>query len=153
MSSLASVRTAWDAVLANATLTAYSGALYNYDIVSTIGVGEINESLLMYSGQLNFAQFVFDKTHNFDMIKEVKETFDVAITYYLEMDIDGDNFHAVTDFFDDLFEVVRTELGTSWTDTIDFYTMDDVSVASDELTGKQCWVATQNYVGTNHRNL
>ena len=154
MSSLASVRTAWAAVLANSTITGYTNRLYDYDIVSTEAVSQVgHDANFMQAGYVNFAQFVFSKTHNFEMTCQVRETFNVDISYYYQVDIDGDTFKSCTDFFDDLFTVVRSELGTSWDSTIEFYTMEDVAVNPGLLTDKQVWIATQRYIGKNVRSL
>lgn len=148
MSSLSDVRTAWQEVLDNATVQGYTTNQYNYDIVNTTNESINNTSLFYIDGQLNFIQYVFTKDTNFGMIQEKTETFNVIINYYREIDIDGDNYHAVTDFFDELFEVVRSEIGYFWNDKTDFYTVGSVSVGADELDGRACWNGSLEYTGT-----
>ena len=147
MSTLASVRSAWSDVLSNATVSGYTSNIYNYDIVVTTNESVENTSLFYIGSELNFIQFAFTKDTNYKQTKEKEETFDVIISYYREIDIDGDNYHSITDFFDELFDVVRDEIGYFWSDTVDFYTIGEVSVGSDNLDGRACWSGSLTYTG------
>ena len=153
MSTLVEVRAAWNNVLSDSTVTDYTERVYNYDIINTEGVSEGHESQFMDDGYINFVQFVTTVDREFVSTNEVQEIFTVSITYYRGIDIDGDNSKSASEFFDDLFNVVRSELGTSWDSTIDFYTMESVSRLTQVIDNKNTWVATQNYVGIKNKSL
>ena len=153
MSTLVEVRAAWNNVLSDSTVTDYTERVYNYDIINTEGVSEGHEAQFMDDGYINFVQFVTTVDREFVSTNEVQEIFTVSITYYRGIDIDGDNSKSASEFFDDLFNVVRSELGTSWDSTIDFYTMESVSRLTQVIDNKNTWVATQNYVGIKNKSL
>lgn len=148
MTALSAVRTAWSNVLENATVQGYTANQYTYNIAGTTNESISNTGLFYAASQLNFVQYEFIKNQNFAQTKEKNEIFNVIISYYREIDIDGDNFRSITDFFDSLFDVVRSEIGYSWNSTIDFYEVGDVSMTTDQLDNRACWVGTCTYTGT-----
>ena len=153
MTALSAVRDAWDEVLLSSAVQDYTTNLYNYDIQPTSNKSVANSALMMLKNELNFAQFVFSKDNEFLMCKELLETFDVIISYYKEIDLNGNNYHAVTDFFDTVFSVVRSEIGTTWSSTVDYYNLNKLSLGSTELDGRACWSGTVTYTGKKTNDL
>lgn len=145
MTALSAVRDAWDAVFASSTLQSYTTNFYTYDLAATTDKSISNSALMMLNNEINFIQATFAKSSKFEMCNELLSTFNIVISYYREIDNDGTNYHAITDFFDSLLGVVLDEVGTDWDGTIDYFQPGDVTLGVANLDSRDCWTGRVQY--------
>jgi len=157
MSTLSQVRTAWSSVLSSSNLTSYTANLYKYPLVDIATESTRQEGLARVYGDINFAQFVFSKNEQFSLVRCITQEYQVEISYFLAANTAtiGDNYAKVTDFFEALFGTIRSTIGTTWSNTVDFFEYDTEmpSITSTDINGDPVWVGTYTVTGVKQINL
>ena len=120
MSTSAQVQAAWlAAIWQNATMLAITDKMYGFDITT---VSEKETARLSYQGKINYFQYLVKRaTKVTGTNSQALYTFTVDVTYTRAHDVKGDSWTAVRDAFETLTGLVRSSLGATWTQTVDFW--------------------------------
>jgi hypothetical protein len=154
MSTSAQVSTAWgSAIFAHASITAFSTQIYNFDIADD--KSEAQEVLFRNSQAISFIQYLTVRGEKFGETSETLgrvATYDyqVQISAYRTADINGVNWAAVRDLFDTLFPLVISELGTTWSSTVDYWRPQDGAARIEQILidDTPVWRGTKSFFAT-----
>lgn len=125
MSTQAAVRAAWAAgVWANASVTAITPKIYDFDIESLARVSRAHGAKLYHNQKINFFQYTVARSWRFDLTaSHTVSEYVVTIRYYRDAqeDFTGTAFNAIASAFETIISTVSSGLGTSWTGTVEYY--------------------------------
>lgn len=148
MSTAAEVATAFGAVFTNSSIKALTNKYYSYDVTQN---SERELTDFYYQTEVNFFTYLVTRSQVFAMTKKAEYKFNVEVNYYRYKDPAGANYQAVRSAFDTLFSAVRSDLGQTWTSTVDFWRTQDgppdistVNIGNDECyRGKYIFTGSQ----------
>lgn len=139
MSTSALVEAAWSTVFANAAMQAISSKAHAFDVTQD-SEHEI-EKLYDASNSINFFTYLVKRSAEFKVTGAILYSFEVEVTYYKEQDTSGAAWTAVRNGLETLFSQVRSEIGTQWDSTVDFWRPQqgapEISVVT--LDDAPCW--------------
>lgn len=124
MTTSSDIETAWNtAVWAHADITDYTTQIYQYPISKD---SETEAARYYYNQEINFIEALtvrdeFSQETTRILGRANTYRFTVTVNYFREIIPEGTAYQAVRDFFETLADTVRTELGRTWTSTVDFY--------------------------------
>lgn len=122
MSTSAQVQAAWKTgVFDNATIQAITENAFGYEISDE---SEFESARLFEDTEINFFQYLIGRgQRHAASIAYAGQTviydYVVEITYILEADPQGANWTIVRDAFDTLWSVYASNLGSTWSSTVD----------------------------------
>ena len=151
MTTIAQIKSAWSAAIwTNATITAMTDKIYAYDI-TTDSTKEFAK--LRYQQQINAFTYEVFLAEQMRIMGQIKQQFDVKVTYYLQADVAGANHALVLSRFETLNGLVRSSLGSSWTSTVDYHQFQEapVELSQTVLEGFPVWKGI--YIYTGFKNL
>lgn len=123
MSTAAQIRTAWaNNVWNNASITAITTKIYDREMPKDITGAQTTNSQkerLLYSYKYNFIEYVITKHDDGGAIGQRKYSYDVNVLVNRQTDNDGTEHNACIDTLNTIFNVVNTNLGTTWQGTVD----------------------------------
>lgn len=154
MSTSAQVSAAWAAaIFAHPSVTAFSTQIYNFDIADD--KSEAQEVLFRSSQAISFIQYLTVRGEKFG---ETAETlgrvatydFQVQVSAYRVADINGANWAAVRNLFDTIFPLVISELGSTWSSTVDFWRPQDGAARIEQILidDTPVWRGTKSFFAT-----
>jgi hypothetical protein len=132
LSTSAQVQTAWEsAIWQDATILEITDAIFPFDVTTE----SESETGRLYSGQeLNYFQYTIRRSSQIVALGQIEHQFTVDVQYTRQSSPDGDNWQLVRDTFDTLFDLVRDELGASWTNTVDFWRPQEGAAEITQIT-------------------
>jgi len=147
MSTSAEVEAQWlDKVFKYDSIKTISPKAYPFEVTEE---SEKEVSRLYHAGEINFWMYLIARSHEFQVTNRLTYNFTVELSYYREMDPEGENWTAVRDNLETLFGVVRSSLGNTWQSTVDFWRpqagIPNISLV--KLGGKQVWRGVYIYTG------
>lgn len=146
------IRSAWNtAVWSHATIQAMTTSIYNYDITQQ---SSKETDKFFFSQEINFFTYITTRRQvptggGLGANKQRMYEHDVLVRYYRQYDTTGSNFNAVIDNLESLENIVRTQLGTKWSDNVTFYRLMESGNQPElvELINQPVWLGTQLYRG------
>ena len=158
MSTSAQVRTAWNTgVLQHASMQAITNKIHLFEVIDD---SEKSLELCRYNQEINFAQCLIARGQNYAESSQpagtsVQYNYQVEITYIREANPSGSNWTATVDFFDTLQALVVTQLGVTWSSTVDYHRPQDGTPAIESVTFDNvlCWRGTYRFAATKYTSL
>lgn len=149
MTTSADIEDAWADVWDHADILALTDKIHLYQIT----LESETEIAKLYSGtEVNFFEVLTARTQQSmqtatTLGETVNYKFLVEINYYRELDTDGTNFRAIRDAYETIFDLVKSELGNDWSNTVDLWHPDEgyPSITETTLNNKKCWKGTHRY--------
>ena len=155
MTSSASIRAAWKTgIFNNAAILAITPKAYAFDIIANIA--SISEdSLLYHEQQINFFTYIASRKSETGSIRgsntaASRFSHTIEITYNLKKDIgEADfNYNALIDRLEIVDDLVLSELGKTWSSTVDYYELTEFSPPTlKTLEDREFWSAGYTYTG------
>jgi hypothetical protein len=158
MTTLATVRSAWsDNVWANATVRAFTEQIHDFDPTQSLPIEDAQVQIhnTHYQTRVNCIIYLTSRTSEYLLSNQVRHLFPVLIRYYLEKDAKEDNYNTLLDRFEAIDGVVLSGLGVTWNSTVDYSSPQEgaVSVTTQVIDSRPCWVGEYTYTGTITENL
>lgn len=160
MSTSSDVQAAWDtSIWANSTITAYTEQIHGYALTEK---SETELKRMYFDSELNFIQSVVGRGVNYGsgatmLGGVIQYDFIVEVSYFLTNDIDssGDNWITVRDFFEDLLDVVRSDLGNTWSNTVDYWKpqAEPAEIIEVRIGDESAWRGTYKFFATQQISL
>lgn len=150
MSTQSQVRSAWNsAIWSNATITAITPNIFNYDVLREYQTSVKEYAALKHVQETNFITYIVSRAQRIRIMGQVEQKFSVEIRVYKEADVEGTNFNAVLDTFETIDSLVVSQLGNTWSSTVDFYSLQESApeVTKVALDGVPVWLGTYTYTG------
>lgn len=147
MSTAAQVRAAWlAAVMGHASVTSITDKIYDYD-VTLESTKEFSK--LRYDQALNFFLYLVTKANKVLMMGQYQETFTVEIRHVREADVPGANWKLVESAFETITGLVQTGLTGSWSNTVDYYRVQEgpPTIVAQQLEGLPVWSGSYKFFG------
>jgi len=145
MSSNADIRTAWsENVFEN---IAQGENSYGYAINRT-NQSASDIELGYYNRQIDFWEYVVTSIKTPLLMGKYRETFRLELKHSLGVEQSDDAIAQQTliDSFRTVNDLVITNLGTKWDNTVDYYEgPSEITVTADQWGGKAIWTGTQIY--------
>ena len=141
------VRTAWQsAVFEHATVAAVTDKVYAYDVSVE---SDLDAARLRYEGTINFFLYKVTRLHEPLAFGTTRYTFTVQVEYYLQQtDASASTFNTLVDRLEVVDDLVRSELGGTWGNTVDYYQGGRPSpVTSVRIDNLACWRGAYTYTG------
>jgi hypothetical protein len=144
MSTSAEIEAAWNTkVFQHASIAAITTKVlfreYTEDSETEIGQ-------LYFGQEINFFECLVSQVEEFGMLREIQSRAVVEVRYYRQKDTDGTNWTATRDAMELVIAKVRSELTTSWNNTIDFYTPPtEIAIDEGSIDGFDLWRATAKF--------
>ena len=159
MSTSAEVSAAWASqIAAHTSVTAFSSKIYNFDAIDDRS--ETALSRFKDSQQISFIQYLTVRSCRFRETADraggaADYTFEVQVSAFREADLSGSNWAAVRDFFDTLLPLVNSQLGNTWSGTVDYWTPDSGAPALNQILidNTPTWRGTFSYFGHQRVNF
>lgn len=94
-----------------------------------------------YNQRINCVTYLTQYSTVFGLTEQEQREYLVTVTYYKQVDTDGTAYKAVRDFFETLKDLVLSELGHRWQETVDFYNppSETPEISEIEIGGEKCW--------------
>lgn len=161
MSTLASVRAQWALVFADSAMQAITTRAHSWDLQSiadTAAYSEAHKALMMHAQQVNFFQYQVSKSREkITSSNGVLYLYPVAVRYIREaaLDINGVAYNAVGDAFDTLFDTMRTVIGSTWGNTVEFWQTqtEPPEITLTTIDERICWQADYLFQGQKQSTL
>jgi hypothetical protein len=161
LSTAAQVETAWTtAILDHATIQAITTNSFTYEVTDG---SQAEIDLLAYAQRINYIELLVSRAigpQELGGAAQAECKFEVEIRYTRQKLIEGDtlngaSYAAVSDFFDTVIGLVYSQLGVSWSSTVDFYTHQDgpPKVSEVPVGGVPCWRGSYTFTGTQFTSL
>ena len=153
MSTLATVRSAWlTNVWQNASVRALTDNIYAYNVTKE---SEKEVRKFFAEGAVNAIFYTVKKAQQLMLGNQVRQTFTVTISYYLDADPSSDNYNTLLDAFETIDSIVVSNLSSRWGATVDYYTTQTgpVDPSQQDLDGRPVWVGEYVYQGIKTTNL
>lgn len=149
MTTINQIREAWDdAIFDHATVRGYTTAINHFDVPNLESAA--SSGLFYYDAEINFFSFVVTRTRRDGLTGRVIYEFSCRLRYYRENEPSGDNFKSISDRLETVDSLVRSELGNSWSSTVDYYEPGAGGIRAPELIfleNKPVWVGEVSYTG------
>jgi hypothetical protein len=150
MSTSAQIETVWQAAIWNhATITAITDKIYKFLVTAD---SEFEYDKLTYAQKVNFFEVLTGRAQDFNETAEtigqtVRYRYTVEINYYKEVDTTGAAFIAVRDTLETIFSLVLSQLGNTWTNTVDIWRPDQAiaTIANTTISNKKVWKGTYRF--------
>lgn len=148
--SISTVETEWSDVWADTRITAYTTKVIKYEYTDD---SEKEIGSLSYNKKVNFIEAVTERQVTGRYIGGgsdlAPQTYSVEIRYTKERDTSGDAFRNIALFFETLSTVVDDILGSTWGNTVSYYTeqSDPIRIENADIAGVKCWRAIYRFVG------
>ena len=153
MSSSADVRTAWqDNIWTDKAIAPMTSKVFLYDVSvdSAFNMAELYYGAPGKYPTINFFLCLVRRQHEPLIMGNTRYTFQVTVQYYLQQEESSSNtYNTLVDRLETVDNLVRSNLGGSWGNTVDFYnggTPQDISVVT--IDNKACWRGGFTYLGT-----
>jgi hypothetical protein len=157
----ATVSAAWDsAIFQHEDILAITEAIFPYEVTIT---SEAEIAAVSFEQKINFVEYTVSRAIGAQELGapgSAQCTFDVDIRYTLQKllegeAIDGSAYDQVGDFFDTLISLVYSELGVTWSGTVDFYNHQEgpPQISDDTIAGVSCWRGVYKLTGTQFTTL
>jgi hypothetical protein len=158
MTTLASVRSAWsENVWANATVRAFTELIHDFDPTQSLPIQDAQVQIhkVCYQTHVNCIVYLVSKTSEYLLSNQVRHSFPTLIRYYLEKDAKEDNYNTLLDRFEAIDSLVISGLGIRWQGAVDYSSPQEgaVSVTTQVIDSRPCWVGEYTYTGTVTENL
>ncbi len=147
MSTTSEVVAAWDTLIwQHSDITNITPNIFNFDLI-TLSTKEY--ARLRYEQIINAFFYTVNRAERLRLMGQREQRFDIRISYYLQADIAGDKYAEVNDRFETLDATVRSELGSKWANTVDYYRNQEgpVSIVTEQLENRPVYKATYSYTG------
>lgn len=147
MSTSAQVEAAWDAAIwTDSTILDITDKIYSFDVTT---VSEKETGRLNFGSEVNYFQYTIRRAEAVVGTQTLDYQFTVDVQYTRFHDVDGDNWTAVRDVFETLIALVRSDLGTSWSATVDYYRPQDgpLEISQIDFEGEPAWRGTYRFIG------
>ena len=145
MSTSTLIRAAWKTfVFDQDDIQAITPNIYDYDITQN---SQHELKKLRHDQEINFITYTVSRTTIGELIGARTYKYRVEVNCFREVDRTGSNYKAASDLFETITDNVVTTLGTSWSSTVDFYTLPTEPPRTAQVTigTKQVWRSTQIY--------
>ena len=152
MSTQAEVRAAWAAkIWADASITAISSNVYDFDIESIATVSGAHAAKLYFSQEINFWQYTIARGWAYENTQKKECSYLVTVRYYRDAqeDLTGTNYNAVHAAFDTLTPLVLSALTFNWNGTVENYELQSgpPAITPIMLDGRPVWRGEYQYRG------
>ena len=147
MSTSAQVQAAWEtAIWENASVLTITDKIFSFDITT---LSEREVSRLFFDSEVNYFQYTVRRSEEVKGTQQLEYQFIVDVQYTRKTDVDGDNWAAVRDAFETLISLVRSSLGVSWTQTVDFWRPQEgaVEISQIDFRNKPAHRGTYRFTG------
>jgi hypothetical protein len=147
MTTCATVQTAWTTKIFNhASIQAITTAIIYHPITQT-SESEVDD--LYFGAEVNVIEVLISRAIELVMTKEELTSYSVRVSYYKEQDPGSTNYADARAFFETLYPLVKSELGTTWNGTVDYWNINAESVDAEETTidGRACWKVSATFEG------
>lgn len=147
MTTSSVIREAWQTnVFEAAAIQDITPKIYDYDITQE-SMKEIAK--LLHETKVNCISYLVTRAQRLRAMGQIEQTFDVAITYMLEYDTDGESWKACADAFETIDSQVITALGGTWDSTVDYYRLQSAGpiINLQQVGGRSVWVGRYTYQG------
>lgn len=147
MSTAAQVEAAWADVWGAPDIEAATARVYKYAITDS---SEAEIEKLLYLTKINFIQALTHRAQRFEMLGAIVYSYTVDVQYVRGKDTTGQAWTDVRDFFDTLWDVVREELSSNWTATVDYWKPQEepAEITESEIAGEKVWVGKFQFNAT-----
>lgn len=147
MTTSAQIRSAWEtAIWEHATVIAMTDRIYDYDLTF---LSTKETARLRYEQEINFFQCLVSRGQELRISSQIRQLFTVSIIYARESNVDGSNYHAVIDNMETVDGLIQSQLGTTWSGTVDYYQLQNGPPTIQErlIDSKPVWVSEYKYLG------
>jgi hypothetical protein len=153
--SITTIRAAWEsAIWQHATVKQITDKILKYEHTEE---SASEQDKLFFNQRLNFIEVVTSRAVVAAQIgtRAYRCTYPVEVRYTLEKDLDGDNFAAVGDTINTLIGLVESQLGFSWSGTVDNYTHQEepFAITQEVVAGVPAWRCVYRFYGTVEETL
>lgn len=152
--STSEVATAWqEQIWEHATILAFTTKIYPRELTD---LAEADISDLSYQQQINYIEWAVRRTVQYPIVSGgagQDETYQVEVRYSIEADPHSDraqaNYQRVTSFVDTLVDLVKSGLGNSWDETVDYYRpqTEPWLVVERAIAGTSVWSVVYRFQG------
>jgi len=159
LSTSAAVAAAWNtAIWQHATITSITEKIHAFDIADS--ESEYEDAQLRFQQEINFIQYLVVRASRFGESAGITgsvatHTYTVQVIHVREAGTDGANWAAVRNFFETLFGLVVSELGTTWAGTVDLWKPQEGPPRIDQISidNTPCWRGLYEFSATRRVNL
>lgn len=152
MSTSAQVEAAWKTnIFDNATIQAITDKAYPYEITET---SESEVAKLFEETEINFFQYLVGRGQKYAASAGlagpvILYDYTIEVTYIRESEPSGANWTAVRDAFDTIFQLVVSNLGSDWAETVDGSSpqVGTARITSDVIDERPVWRGVFIYSG------
>lgn len=158
MSTSAEVEAAWQTeIWSHDSLTALTDKFHTFQVTLD---SEFELSKLQYRGKVNFFEILTGRSQRWlqtasNLGRIVEYDYAVEINYYKAVDTSGDAHNVVRDAFETIFPLVVSELGDTWSSTVDLWRPDTAipTIVSAEIREQKVWKGTYRYFAEKQSQL
>lgn len=152
--SSSDIRSAWNTgIFQDATILSITNKAAQYDITASVKSG-VEVLGLYYQERINFFKQVVTRVAKNNLIRgnnpvAARYEYEVEVTYNLEKDIAqaDQNYNTAIDRLEVLDDLVRTNLGATWSNTVDYWEV--TGILKPQLTlldEREVWVCGYSYL-------
>lgn len=142
---IANIREQLELLFNDSTIRAITEKAHAYDLAQLVKakIGTNYAAKMMHQAEINFIQYLVSPVKYKSAVTQVNTEYEVIINYIKEVDLNGDNYHAVTDFYETFYTRLVAVLGDKWNDTIVGYQLQQTApiISLDFLHDKNVWVS------------
>lgn len=126
------------------TIVAITPKIYQYDISVQ---SELDFDLLCHEAEVNFFLSKTIRRSEPILSQQTRYTFQVEVSYYLQQaDIAQNTYRTVRDRLETLDDLVRTAMGKTWGDTVNFWQGGvPTAIREIEISERVCWTGAITY--------
>lgn len=144
------IEAAWDAAIwTHADILAITDRIHKFQVTTD---SEYEVSRLYFEEKINFFEVFTGRYQNYlqtssTVGRTIQYHYIVEVNYYKEVGTDGSHFTDVRDAFETLFGLVVSELGDTWSSTVDIWNPDNAipTIAETTISNKKCWKGTYRF--------
>jgi hypothetical protein len=129
----------------NSTLQTITPNAYAYDLIQLVKarIGTQYSAKMMYDAEINFIQYLLSPIKYRSPATQENTEYQLIINYVKEVDLDGQYYLDVTDFYETLYSTIQTVLGDNWDGAILGYNTQQTAprIVFDFLHDKNVWVS------------
>lgn len=145
MSTCELVREAWNSnVWRNDIIQALTSKIVDHEL----RFDSSNQSAAIRHGlEVNYFQYLVTWTQQILVMGQIRRNFEVLVRRVIKAEVNGDSYkRAITDL-ETVAGLVVSELGGSWSGTVDFYNQQNIpaQVRADTINGEPVWVAEMRF--------
>lgn len=158
MTLSSTIEDAWkDAIWTDTTITDYTDKIHKF---RTTQDSEFEAARYYYKSEINFIEAITTRAVALEQTAKVlggvaSYEFNIEINYYKQIDPDGTTYNDVRDFFETLLSLMITNLGHTWTNTVDFWRpqTQKLDIIESLIDSRRCWRGVYNFTGTKTDSL